>query len=292
MQSGLPCQDLCLTDWLAPDGWGIVVLCDGAGSASQSELGAQVAANFCKTLLSESAERNGWLSSGALPTLNDWAQESARIFAAVRDHMAEEAARQACSIADLGCTLMFALFSRQGILFGHVGDGRAAYKKSDGEWTALMNPYRGDEAGSTVFVTSSVPFDNKECFVEHRVVDGPIAALCLMSDGCEKAAFQCNIFDEVSQTYSDPNIPHAKFLDPNVEALRSMTATGVSEKDICSRWGAFLLNGNDVLAREPDDKTMFLAAWMDGSGPIDDEKQPPVNTPAVEMQQVDEASSG
>ncbi|MDO5768027.1 MAG: protein phosphatase 2C domain-containing protein [Psychrobacter sp.] len=157
-------------------------------------------------------------------------------------------------IDTLGSTLIATMQSPQGVILIHIGDGRAAYQDSNGQWHALMKPWKSED-GYTLFVTTAslqqalladAAEDNRGAtshleghtdidvdldididtdsnnntgaklasMVQLTTIQSPIQALVLMSDGCEGSAFECQVFDELKQQYVQPNRPFAKFLDP------------------------------------------------------------------------------
>ena len=87
-----------------------------------------------------------------------------------------------------------------------------------------------------------------------------VKAFCLLSDGCEKASFECNLYDKDKEIYFDPNIPFKEFFHKNVNVhLPNMHKEGKTQEQINELWHNFLMSGNPKLKVELDDKTMILA---------------------------------
>ena len=84
-----------------------------------------------------------------------------------------------------------------------------------------------------------------------------------MSDGCEKAAFECNLYDAENKTFFDPNLPFGPFFNPNVKALKKLALENKTQEEINELWAGFLTNGNERFRTEMDDKSMILACLLD-----------------------------
>ena len=124
-----------------------------------------------------------------------------------------------------------------------------------------MVPHKGEEANQTLFLQNSwttpqVPaFKVSGVFVpEIRVVPEVPQALILMSDGCERASWQCVMFDESIGKYIDKNKPHPEFMNPLIDAILQEHPNGRLQLliDIMDR-------GTRACEQERDDKTMLLA---------------------------------
>ncbi len=259
---GKPLQDACVVH-RSSSIRGFVVVADGAGSAPLSHLGAQaavahLAAHFAA--IPEDIESLDGMS---------WRATAAAGFSAVQHRLGELAKAEGVALSTLACTLIVLAYAPDAIALAHVGDGRAAYRTPAGEWRALMQPERGEEAGSTVFVTTTVGDDEwfdrhlRTTFLAHSV-----SAFTCMTDGCERSAFLVSVFSEALGRYHDPNLPYAPFLDPNVSTLLALQAEGVAQAEIDALWAQYLRNGDErspTLRQQADDKTMILAARTTGA---------------------------
>lgn len=264
-----PCQDAHHRAWLN-DHWGLAIVCDGAGSAQAAECGSRLITSrlgpHCSRRL---LAGRPWFRSGQLPDERAWRSMSVELVMRIRRRLIRFAHIHDLAPTALHSTLILLLYSRNGALLVHVGDGRAAVRDHVGEWSAAMRPFRGEEAGTTVFVTSPITRRIDEV-IESRVIPGPLTGFALMSDGVENAAFLCSRMDAHSNRWSDPNLPHSPVLEPLWQqvAWNSDDPARLAHNDF--RLARFLLNGNRALRTEQDDRTLVLGvmpAAMRAQGP-------------------------
>lgn len=253
----IPCQDSNAYRPLG-GGWGIAVVCDGAGSKEYSHYGASFVAERAAAYFEKIVRQNGWQESNSLPTEEQWQELSKRAFARIRKEL-EEYAREKHEVdsALLSCTVIVVVHSPVGILASHIGDGRAAFCNADNEWKAMIRPYKGEEANQTVFITS-VEWDQPDKYIESTVFRERPLAFALMSDGCESHSFEVNVFDEQERKFKDLNRPYPKFFQPLVATLKNLYQNQVAPEEINAKWQAFIEGGSEKLKNEPDDKTMIL----------------------------------
>jgi len=253
-----PCQD-AYWHLNMGHGWGVAVVSDGAGSYAYSHYGSRFTARDAAHHFRNEVYKQGWMKKDSLPEEKEWKVCAQNTLFAVRGRLEGFAQQHELSFAHLGCTIIVVIYSPLGLLVTHIGDGRAGYSADGKQWEPMMIPYQGESPGSTVFITLDI-WELSVCdrFIESRVIKGPVQAFCLLSDGCEDAAFECWRADK-DGLVKDNNTPQPLFLDPNVEALRKMHAEGLTPDQINARWTQFLEGGNSVLKNEPDDKTMILS---------------------------------
>lgn len=244
---------------------GVCVLADGAGSLEHSDIGASISATEIANELFRWLQRNGTTLSLGAPSEEDWRQEAYRAFRCARGRIYEEADSRNLDYTSMGSTALCVIFDARFLLVAHVGDGRAAYRSVDGRWRAATTPFKGPEAGSTLFLTSdiwTVPNGHPEYF-HTRVVAESISAFALLSDGCERACFRC--YDKLDdERYYDPNEPFPEFFEPNVSTLNSLADAGASTEVINASWARFLLEGSSSLpslTQQVDDKTLILGCY-------------------------------
>ncbi len=254
----LPCQDSC-THQRYNATWGIAVVADGAGSASNSEIGSNFVARNTAHCFEEVLSRNTWNSAEELPSEERWREEALHALQIVRQRLKLNSENNNYKYASLACTVLVALYSPFGILTAHIGDGRAAYSTAPNEWNALIEPFRGNEVNETVFITSNIwTTEGVAKYVETGVIKHTIRAFALMSDGCENGSFEVNVWDEEKEKYHDPNRPYVRFFEPNVQGLLQLHKEQKEQEEINAIWGGFLTNGNKSFKHETDDKTMIL----------------------------------
>src|ERR1043166_3667928 len=129
-----------------------------------------------------------------------------------RNNLLAFAKEKGYEFSSLACTIIVVIYTPNGLLVTHVGDGRAGYCL-EGEWKPLIVPHKGEEANQTIFLSSKI-WAQDDSFImsgvpvpESKVVEGKVAAFTLMSDGCEHHAFECSKIDPTTHRWSDPNLP-------------------------------------------------------------------------------------
>lgn len=256
-KNNTPCQDAHFYEVL-PSQWGIAVVADGAGSVENAHIGAQFLSEAAGKAFIQILKDKDWQLS--FPTQTDWAQTAKHTFAQLRQQLETFAHAQNSSAKALSSTLLVVVFSPEGLLTAHIGDGRGGYLSNEGTWKALIDPWKGEYANETVFFTSDI-WDKEDIdkYLRINYIQEEIKAFTLLSDGCERHSFICNVWDEASQKYIDPNQPFDKFFNPLLENLRKMHANQISASEMKQKWEKFLREGNAKLQNEPDDKTMILA---------------------------------
>lgn len=258
----LPCQDSHVVRALG-SGWGIAVVCDGAGSRKLSHQGASFAAQTaCATFLKAIAH-DQWQVRGQLPTEAAWRKRAVEGLQYVRDSMSKQAHQLDAGLDDLGCTIIVVIYSPLGLCAAHIGDGRAGYRDQQQCWHALMTPTKGEEANETYFITSADVWRQPDLLIESRVVATPPSAFVLLTDGCEQSAFKCGYFDEQQQRFIGQNEPHAEFFEPLIATLVRMHTDGLSAQAIDQRWEHFIAGGTRRLRDETDDKTLVLGIALE-----------------------------
>ncbi len=261
IENNISCQDYCDVRFL-DDSWGIAVVADGAGSAQHSEIGAQKTVDFAVAVFSDLVEEQGWIAQTPICSNEIWQQLSFQALQQIYHKLQGFADEKEFQIGDLACTLIVVVFHSSGLLVTHIGDGRAAYCDTLGNWKSMMTPFSGELANETIFITS--PFwdlENAANFVESQVIEEVPLAFCLMTDGMEKACFEVNLYDDSHQKYFDPNLPFPKFLNPCQNALLKLHREGKTQAEINEVWARFLKSGNQVLQNERDDKTLVMGVF-------------------------------
>lgn len=257
--TGLPCQDSCVHQTIN-ETWGLAIVADGAGSAAHSDVGSDFVARNTAHCLKEVVERLQWTSEEQLPSIQDWRREALKVTQIVRQRLDTFAQAKAYQSKDLACTLLFVLYSPFGLLYAHIGDGRAAYSRGKNHWEALIEPFRGDEANETVFITSNIwTTEGVDLYIKSGVVYSGIRAFALLSDGCEKGSFEVNVWDEIEQKYHDPNRPYVKFFEPNIKGMLQLAKEQKTQAEINEIWAGFLRTGSAQFKHETDDKSMIFA---------------------------------
>jgi hypothetical protein len=252
IKESLPCQDACAVKSMG-NGWGVAVVADGAGSCEHADKGAEQAVNLAVQHFANLVYKNYWIEKNMLPSENEWKERSLEHLKLLREDLLLFATQKKIPFESLSCTLILLIYSPIGALLTHIGDGRAGYLDKGEVWQPLMTPFRGEEANQTMFITSDF-----EESIECKVITEEISAFCLLSDGCEKSAFECNLYDKENNRYYDPNRPFSKFFNPNILVLRDLYKQQKKQEEVNMLWRGFLEGGNAQLKNEPDDKTLIL----------------------------------
>lgn len=124
-----------------------------------------------------------------------------------------------------------------------------------------MTPFQGEYAGETVFVTTSMVWNNTDDFIESRVINDKPFGFTLMSDGCESFAFttQVNTAENADELKLVPvNEPFEPFYTYAVPRLKEFHKMKDSHDAIQADWERILKEGSERIKHELDDKTMIL----------------------------------
>lgn len=256
-----PCQDAHKWSVLPENpSWGVAVVSDGAGSYAHSEKGSARVAETASSMFIELVRSQGWAVSHILPEADVWTSLAQQTLRAVADDLRLCAQQADLLFQELSATVIVVVFSPLGLLVAHIGDGRAGGQRPDGKWQALLEPFRGEEANATVFITSAIwEADKMAKYIGTNVFSHPFRAFTLLSDGCERATFELLKLNETTQHHDTYNQPYARFFDPNVAAMIRLYESGKTKIDVNDSWAALLKDGIPAFAQETDDKTLILA---------------------------------
>lgn len=279
----VPCQD---SRYLNVDKDAIIaIVCDGVGSHQYSHFGSDI---YSKSL--NDAALNGLrLAKEKGASLRDektWRSMAIWIFKTAYVSYEEQIQIKKKSLPDLsisnaGCTAILMIIFDNFLLCAHVGDGRAGYTINGKEWFSCMNPWKGEYANSSVFIHESRIYqsnfenlsDKDNPYLETRVIDSPVTGFCLMSDGVENGIWETIVPDEKSNINILANKPLSGAINQIIELLRSefeksLSRVAKSRSEIPKVYelmeGAqklfveILVEGNQNLKLEPDDKTLIL----------------------------------
>ncbi|XYI02471.1 PP2C family serine/threonine-protein phosphatase [Sorangium sp. So ce1128] len=228
-QEGSPCQDAWASGPAGERRVGLC-LCDGAGSAAHSEIGAAAVAAAVVEALRE-------LEPAGPQPLCDAVRAAC---AAGRQALLREAEARALAPADLACTLVAAAAWGDAVAVAHLGDGAVVgRRRGDGQLVVLSAPDRGEYANETWFV-SSPSWEARLRVSLHEGVD----ALCAFTDGCEGAAL----------VRGRALAPYAPFCAPLLDFAAEVTDAGAASDEV-----ARLLDAEPLRRSSGDDKTLAVA---------------------------------
>jgi hypothetical protein len=243
----MPLQDACNYE-LWENGWGCAIVCDGAGSCVYSHIGAVLCVDFFLRKL----KGIHW------DILLNYPQQLQKEIHTLFYQCVHYLQYSRYPLEELACTVNTVVFSDNVLISFHIGDGRAGYSDTNGNWRALFTPQKGEEANQTLFITSPIWQNNPTDWIDIQIIQENYTAFCVLSDGCEKAAFECNIWSEEEQRFKDPNLPYSKFFNPLVQGIQQLYAHNKTYSEIQQIWKQFLKEGNKTLAQETDDKSLIL----------------------------------
>jgi hypothetical protein len=172
-RAGLPCQDRYAFDQVAGTGTLIIAVADGAGSASHSDRGAQVAVQEATSFVRE-LHKDG----------EDFTRDAAlAVLDASRSKLFASADTLGLHQSQLACTLLVALITDSGAAFVQVGDGGWVINMGGTSFAATWPP-TGRYANETSFLTSA---NWSRAFQFERFL-GPIECVAGFTDGLQSVA--------------------------------------------------------------------------------------------------------
>jgi len=235
VDQSLPCQD-AFAHTMVGDTL-VAAVCDGAGSARYSQVGA---AFFANSIVHALATR---LRQGEeLPELEPASFEQAivGVIGRVRDALQEIALAAGAGLDDYATTVVGVVADPRGGSFFHIGDGigvaraRAADAEPD-----ISLPHNGEYANETFFVTGS---DWRRQLRTMAIQQDPSSVL-LMSDGTMPFAMRTG---------------NARLYDPFIEPVERYLRQAPSEHEGCRALAA-TLDDPRTHAITGDDKTLLIA---------------------------------
>lgn len=246
--NGLPCQDASDCQLLAdPDGGAVLVAIasDGAGSASRSDEGAQIACASVMADLRSYFSSGGRLADISRPRAQEW-------LARFRSVVESRAESENCVARDFACTLLVAIIGRDIAVFMQIGDGAIVVSRcDDDEYTWVFWPQRGEYENTTYFATE----DRAAEILEFESVSGSIEEVAVFTDGIQSLALHYT-----ARSAYEP------FFTPIFETMRS--ASLAIQSSLSESLAAYLASAT-VNARTDDDKTLIVATRRCGTEHVD-----------------------
>lgn len=167
--SGQPCQDA--SAFARHDDWLIAVVCDGAGSAASSHVGASMVSQATVQALAARGDELPLADETDIGTL------VTSVLAGARDALAQHACVEQAELADYATTVVGVVMGPRHGWFFHVGDGVGVAQHEDGATLAL--PENGEYANETFFLTGARWREHLRMLPIAR----PARSILLMSDG-------------------------------------------------------------------------------------------------------------
>ena len=231
-----PCQDAHALAEL-PGGLLVIVVSDGAGSASLADVGAQTAVNAAMEYLRK-----------YLPTFDPFNESEeaeaflTRVLQAARNAVEEEAENRSATPRDLAATLIVLAVNARAAIAAQIGDGASVLQDGTGQLKAFTAPQQGEYVNETTFLIS--PDYLKAAQFRHE--RGSFTHAAVFSDGLQRLALKLPEAE-----------PHAPFFTP---LFGFVTQASEATQEERNQQLATFLQSPRIAERADDDLTLVLAA--------------------------------
>lgn len=233
LDSGLPCQDDCYVNNFGENSSGIIcVVADGAGSAINGGIGAELACLVCGSAIENTISEKD-ISSINNEDVIGWVKE-------IQASIKQLSESHELKVRDYACTLLGAVINKKNAIFFQIGDGSIVASSQDIQGVVFW-PESGEYANMTYFVTD----DNALCNLQISIVKTNISKVALFTDGLQRLALS---FETMT--------PHLPFFEPMFRALIKANQT---ESEKLQYQLSEYLNSPVINERTDDDKTLVLA---------------------------------
>lgn len=174
-RNGQPCQDaVCVTTAGALPACAVV--CDGAGSAPRSDLGARAVSAAVHTLLQRSFSKI---------VVMDREAAAMEVIGTALTAIREAGASQE-TLKEYACTLHFVVTDGAAVIAGSIGDGLVIEQSVGGALSVMFPPLRGEFANETVMVTSRYAEASVQLVRKNA---GGCAGFALFTDGSGESLY-------------------------------------------------------------------------------------------------------
>jgi len=236
---GSSCQDAHACDLLlSATGEPILVavVADGAGSASRSEEGAQLACALVVAEVRALCETGRPVSDLSREVVSDW-------LVRFQSEIGVRADSEGVMPRDFACTLVAAVVGTSHAAFFQIGDGAMVVSDGD-DYAWVFWPDTGEYENLTFFATDPQAADHLQFELCERCID----EIVLFSDGLQRLAL-----------HYQTRTAHSPFFRSLLAAVRSAEAE--SPESLSAKLAAYLASPT-VNERTDDDKTLILAARL------------------------------
>ncbi|MBI5662531.1 MAG: protein phosphatase 2C domain-containing protein [Ignavibacterium album] len=255
--NNIPCQDSS-GYYFTNNDFLIAAVSDGAGSAQNSAKGSKWLVENSINYFKDSIENYPTRNQNSMWSNDEWVDICNRFYTDTISKLKDFSLNEGIEFDSLASTLILTVKSKTKLFTLNIGDGRAGYRNDKAEWHPMIIPCKGEEVNSTIFFTSSF-IGSSQDFIRTNIIEENVNAFCLLTDGLENICFEVNVYDAETEKYIDPNKPFKKFLDPCIEELKKLFLKNLPNDKIEKLWENFLIEGTELIKREPDDKTLILA---------------------------------
>lgn len=238
-RAALPCQDASVCQVLhtqAGEPVLVALIADGAGSASRSAEGAQLACTLLSDEIATLFDTGGAIEEITREFVVAWLTH-------FQHAITERAEAQGCAPREFACTLLAAIVGGECGAFFQVGDGAIVVADRDepDEYSWIFWPQQGEYENVTMFITDPRAADH----LEHEIKTWRYAEIALFTDGLQRLALH---FASMSV--------HNPFFRPIFPPLRAQQSGYLPELSAAL---ARFLDTPAVNSRTDDDKTLVLA---------------------------------
>lgn len=232
--NGTPCQDACAFEVLS-SGCGVIVVADGLGSASKSEIGARIAVDAAVSHV------KGFVNQPGNEEIELGNIVRTAVFSA-RKALEEKADDLQCTLRDLACTMIVVIMCKDNVVAAHVGDGAVIAKTNEG-----LKLISGPE--DSEYANEVSPLTGKDWELSLRVspVISYVTGVMAFTDGCQRAALRKS---------QDGLTPFEGFCEPLFSYANDVKYLKEAEEDIKG-----LLLSKKVCENSDDDKTLVIATF-------------------------------
>ncbi|MCK5524878.1 MAG: protein phosphatase 2C domain-containing protein [Thiomargarita sp.] len=226
-----PCHD-AFQSKILPNGEIIIAVADGAGSASQPEIGSKLAV---QTVMDYCVVEK--FADNLLNNDDEWRILLQTLFQQARTALEQKAVTEKMELNDYATTLIVVILTEKWTVCGLIGDCIAVTLNKSNELVSLCLPQKGEYVNTTHFLTQSDALEKLDIQIQHHSVQG----IAVLSDG---------LLDLVLKQ----NKPYSSFFIP----LFDFVANIEDEKEAKKQLEVFL-ESERVNNRTDDDKTLVLA---------------------------------
>ena len=236
--TGIPCQDSSIaTPFKYPHDQGMILICsDGAGTASQAEVGSRIACQSASNAVISYLETGRTVADIDDGCLLEWAR-------AVNQRLVDEAESRSIPPRELACTLVLAVIGNEAAAFAQIGDGVIVIH-DQGQYRTVFWPQSGEYLNTTFFVTDSKFTE----YVQRTIIAGSFSQVALLTDGLQGLAL----------SLAEKTV-HQPFFAPMFQSLGS--SEDAAELIVPVRE---FLGSPAVNSRTDDDKTLVMATKQGG----------------------------
>lgn len=236
-KSQRPCQDSCRLEILSQgDPVVVLIVSDGAGSASRSEEGSARACQEFLENVRHFVDEGGKVKDVRRETAMRWVENAARA-------VAQAAHSEGRPLREFACTLLAAVVTDTHALFVQIGDGAIVFwAHGQDDWCFASWPQHGEYINTTRFLTES---SSRDAF-EFTLAALPVYEVAVFTDGIEALVLN----------YATKSV-HSPFFDSMFPPVRIAEQgglnMGLSEELAC------YLGSPEITERSDDDITLLMA---------------------------------